>query len=1079
MSSGVTRKTPRGAWVSPATGSPLHSPFSKITSPGYHYTSTWDTPRTSRNIFGGGWSTLKEAIKEGAFSPGRIKQHLGMGGSSQVIADVPSDGLWTELHRGAPVKTQIPHEKEQVDKLFGMHVGIWFAIGEAFAKGGFGEVRYGYHKSMSAKRFAVKIESVGHTGMRHLSAEYNIYSILGDAPGIPRCYYYGLCGTAHNALVMDLLGPSLDDIFEQMKRKFTLRCVCLIALQCFERLQYMHNKGVVHGDVKGENFLTGLPNEGMDNVIYIVDFGLSQVLKDQGKGVFLYNENSIVCPSGTPRYMSVSAHNGNALSYRDDLESLAYVLVYFLKGRLPWQGIHEKDTSKKSAIIKARKAEEAAESICSNCPDEFAQLLRYSRALKFYEEPDYVYLKQLFRDLLTRTQAQEQAQALAHAKAVAAAQAQAGTQNLAETTTDNTSSISKDSGNHSAAGEVISQIGEIPEEGGAPSELKVTVETGFDWVGKNLKIRKEPTRHPILPRAEFQKKVSVPSLQLEPAQSPVPQQVQSSRDNRLLNAQRKSAHQLTINSNRSPSNSRFAQPPPIRHSPSVPHVFVNSQPGPETKVTDTGLSPSHGNSAPKHSGASSRTANQQLKVPLAQSVKSAESALSISVTLSTRSDAQQRSPRITRNSIELSLSDDDSDDATPSSSPSHGQPKIDINKTPLKIPRVGAVVPHPSQQPQLKLNNNHSVPPPSGTGTERTRKVSVFNHPTTTSLLKPGDSTGSLSSQEDILTVNNQSSMISLNLSTFPKSPLTRSVSQPVPRPAAYHSPSESEIDTDRQPAPKVTELPGKQSDRSLSKKAEQKSASPVRDQKTDLPSGKTPVVLSGKENSPAPVTRQPLSSRHDVTTATTPKSANGTASPQATARSRSSSPNKGVKLARAGLRYGSGDAGKPETPRADNVTASTTGLKQRSNAATGSASVLKNAMINNPSAGANKTLHRINPIADVQVDEEPMILPSATCFAWLKRRTRCGGNNKRSSRISADNSAPLVHSKQPFSALPMRGTIPSASIVTTSTIATNKLQPVNGLVEKNPTLPNTPLSTRVASSRGTSAHRSAKTKVG
>lgn len=135
---------------------------------------------------------LKNAIKEGAFQRWKSRNEL---------LDPPSDGLWTELHRPSPLKTQIPHEKELVDKLFGTHVGIWFVIGEPFAKGGFGEVRYGYHKSMSTKRFAVKVESVNHTGIRHLSAEYNIYSVLGDAPGLPRCYYYGLCGIAHNALV--------------------------------------------------------------------------------------------------------------------------------------------------------------------------------------------------------------------------------------------------------------------------------------------------------------------------------------------------------------------------------------------------------------------------------------------------------------------------------------------------------------------------------------------------------------------------------------------------------------------------------------------------------------------------------------------------------------------------------------------------------------------------------------------------------------------------------------------------------------------------------------------------------------
>ncbi|GAU92781.1 hypothetical protein RvY_04821-2 [Ramazzottius varieornatus] len=153
--------------------------------------------------------------------------------------------------------------------------------------------------------------------------------------------------------------------------------------------------------------------------------------------------------------MSISAHSGNALSFRDDLESLAYVLVYFIKGRLPWQGIHEKDASKKSALIKSRKSGVTVEDICSGCPIECTEFLRYARGMRFAEEPNYVYLKNLFREALDR-----------HA-----------------------------SGNDSGMGEEI-----VPAVG------------GFDWLGKSFAVRKEPATHPILPRAEFQKKISVPAL---------------------------------------------------------------------------------------------------------------------------------------------------------------------------------------------------------------------------------------------------------------------------------------------------------------------------------------------------------------------------------------------------------------------------------------------------------------------------------------------------------------------------------------------------------------------------------------
>jgi hypothetical protein len=284
-------------------------------------------------------------------------------------------------------------------------------------------------------------------------------------------------------------------------------------------------------------------------VIYIVDFGLSQVLKDHIKNVYLYNENSIVSPSGTPRYMSISAHSGNALSFRDDLESLAYVLVYFLRGRLPWQGIHEKDASKKSAIIKSRKIEETLESICLDCPEEFAQFLNYARVLRFQEEPDYEYLRGLFRDLLDRTNADD------------------------------------------PVGE-----GEKP--------------MGFDWIGKTFSFRKEPTKHPILPRAEFQKKISVPSL--------LPNEKL-----RLLHKQQSSATQLSVRSAvvKAKAVSPTEMSHPLTYSPSAPHI------------DQTPIDPRH------------------LRVPLVTNKPSKESKnKDQSATFSV-------SPRLQENSVDVSLED--------------------------------------------------------------------------------------------------------------------------------------------------------------------------------------------------------------------------------------------------------------------------------------------------------------------------------------------------------------------------------------------------------------------------------------
>ena len=173
----------------------------------------------------------------------------------------------------------------------------------------------------------------------------------------------------------------------------------LIVFYQISRIEYIHSRNFIHRDIKPDNFLMGIGKRG--NQVNVIDFGLAKKFRDPKTHLHIpYRENKNL--TGTARYTSINTHLGVEQARRDDLESLAYVLMYFLRGALPWQGLKAATKKQKYDRIMEKKMTTPTDLLCRGFPSEFGIFLNYTRALRFDDKPDYSYLRKLFRDLFVR-----------------------------------------------------------------------------------------------------------------------------------------------------------------------------------------------------------------------------------------------------------------------------------------------------------------------------------------------------------------------------------------------------------------------------------------------------------------------------------------------------------------------------------------------------------------------------------------------------------------------------------------------------------------------------------------------------
>ena len=279
-----------------------------------------------------------------------------------------------------------------MDRIVGSHYKLRRKIGA----GSFGEI-YSAENTRSHRRVAVKLESV-RTRVPQLSYESKLYAIFSGGTGIPRLHWYGT-EDAHNIMVVDLLGKSLEDLFVYCHHKLSLKTVLMLVDQMISCVEFIHNKSFIHRDIKPDNFVMGLGSNSTQ--VFIIDYGLAKKYRDQHTHVHIpYVEGKSL--TGTARYASVGALKGVEQSRRDDMESLGFVWLYLLKGSLPWMGLNGRDQKQKYDRIRDVKAKTSFEDLCRGFPNEFVKYFHDVRNLKFTDRPHYAEYRQMFRDLFMR-----------------------------------------------------------------------------------------------------------------------------------------------------------------------------------------------------------------------------------------------------------------------------------------------------------------------------------------------------------------------------------------------------------------------------------------------------------------------------------------------------------------------------------------------------------------------------------------------------------------------------------------------------------------------------------------------------
>lgn len=272
-----------------------------------------------------------------------------------------------------------------------------FQVTRRIGAGSFGAI-FEVQSLEDGKLYAAKLEN-SKVPTPQLNKEYKLYGLLDAAPGIPRVFDYWGEGGPFRGMIMERLGCSLGYRFHECGKILSMKTVLMCAIQMLCRLEYLHQRSFIHRDIKPDNFVFGVGNNS--SLLYLIDLGLANKYRDLHTFVhMIYAEDKGL--AGTARYVSINVHLGVEQSCRDDLESVGYVLISLVNGKLPWQGLDAGSKNEKYDLLSQAKMDTPLETLCQGLPNEFLNYMTRVRNLRFDERPAYTLLRGLFIGLMVK-----------------------------------------------------------------------------------------------------------------------------------------------------------------------------------------------------------------------------------------------------------------------------------------------------------------------------------------------------------------------------------------------------------------------------------------------------------------------------------------------------------------------------------------------------------------------------------------------------------------------------------------------------------------------------------------------------
>ena len=283
-------------------------------------------------------------------------------------------------------------EDELLNKIIFGKYKIIYEIG----KGQFSSV-FSSRNIINQNYVALKIQEKSKKIESLKKEAYYLFQLKGGE-GIPKIISFGYSGK-YEILIEQLLGKSLLDLFKgNNNKKSRLKDMIMVSIQLIERIQFIHSKYLLHLDIKPNNFLIGNPDSSL---IYVIDFGFAKKYRSSRTGKHAqYSKKSYF--NGNLKYSSVRTMNGIEPSRRDDLESLGYMLIYLYNLKLPWNNLCANDQNDLAQKIYEFKKDISLDSLCQDTPKEIKEYMKYVKSLKFEEEPNYEYLKNIFLKMLQK-----------------------------------------------------------------------------------------------------------------------------------------------------------------------------------------------------------------------------------------------------------------------------------------------------------------------------------------------------------------------------------------------------------------------------------------------------------------------------------------------------------------------------------------------------------------------------------------------------------------------------------------------------------------------------------------------------